>query len=194
MEFLNKAQLESGLDEIRRSPHDSGVLNLIVSRPAVGERVIHQSAELSLTEGLVGDTWNIRGSRHTDDGSSHPECQINIMNSRAIALVAQLPDRWSLAGDQLFIDLNLGPANLPIGTQLAMGTAVIEVTSPPHTGCDKFKARFGHDATLFVNSPAGRELNLRGINAKVVRPGTIRTGDAVKKLSNHESGKTNSNR
>jgi len=184
MEFLTEAQLESGLDEIRCSPDDSGELKLIVSRPAVDRRVIQESGELSVTEGLVGDTWNMRGSKHTEDGLAHPEYQLNIMNSRAIALVAQHPDRWSLAGDQLFVDLNLGGVNLPVGIQLSIGTAVIEVTSPPHTGCDKFKARFGRDAVKFVNSPVGRELNLRGINAKVVRPGRIRTGDAVKKLPN----------
>jgi MOSC domain-containing protein YiiM len=107
--------------------------------------------------------------------------QINIMNSRAAALVAQHPERWSAAGDQLYIDLNLGPANLPPGTKLEIGSAVLEVTDIPHTGCAKFMARFGRDAVKFVNSRVGRELNLRGINARVVQPGVIRTGDLVKK-------------
>ena len=119
----------------------------------------------------------------TADGSSHPDMQINVMNSRTAALVAQHPERWAVAGDQLYIDMNLSSANLPPGTKLEIGSAILEVTDIPHTGCDKFMTRFGRDAAKFVNSRVGRELNLRGINARVVQPGVIRTGDLVKKRS-----------
>jgi MOSC domain len=183
MEHLTMPELEAGLDEIRKSPLDSGALKLIVCRPSTGVRKRQESAELDPAVGLVGDNWSTRGSSSTQDGSSHPEMQINIMNSRAAALVAKYPERWAEAGDQLYIDMNLGAANLPPGSQLEIGTAIIEVTAVPHTGCSKFMARFGREATKFVNSPAGRELNLRGINARVVRPGIIRTGDLVKKRS-----------
>lgn len=186
MEHVTMSQLEAGLDEIRKSPQDSGVLRLIVCRPAIGIRRIRESAELDLTSGLIHDNWRTRGSSKTMDGSAHPDMQINIMNSRAAALVANRPERWPEAGDQLYIDMNLGAANLPPGTQLEIGTAVLEVTAIPHTGCSKFTARFGRDATKFVNSPVGRELNLRGINARVVRPGVVRTGDLVKKLSHDD--------
>jgi len=181
MEHLSIDQLQAGLDELRKSPLDLGTVKLIVSRPSTGVRKLQDSAELDPAVGLVGDNWSIRGSSKTKDGSSHPEMQINIMNSRAAALVARHPERWAEAGDQLYIDLNLGPANLPPGTRLEIGSAILEVTDIPHTGCDKFMARFGRDATKFVNSPAGRELNLRGINARVVQQGVIRTGDIVKK-------------
>lgn len=180
---MTTEQLEVGLEDLRQSPNDNGVLKRIVSRPDFGKRVDQESGELTITDGLVGDMWKRRKSDETPDGSPHPEYQLNIMNSRAVALVAQHPDRWPLAGDQLYVDMNLGPANLPPGTKLAIGTAVIQVTSPPHTGCAKFMARFGRDATKFVNSPAGRELNLRGINARVVQPGVVRVGDLVKKIS-----------
>jgi len=190
MEHLNTAQLESQLDELRKSPLDAGILKLIVCRPRVGMREIRESAELSLTDGLIGDSWKSRPSSNTSDGSPHPEMQINVMNSRAAALVAQRPERWAEAGDQLYVDLNLGSANLPPGTKLGIGSAVIQVTTPPHTGCSKFMERFGRDATLFVNSPAGRELNLRGINARVVKPGVIRIGDPVKKVADHERGES----
>jgi MOSC domain-containing protein len=183
MEHLSMSELEAGLDEIRKSPLDAGALKLIVCRPSTGVRKLQEYAELDPAAGLVGDNWSTRGSSSTKDGSSHPEMQINIMNSRAAALVARHPERWAEAGDQLYIDMNLGPANLPPGTQLEIGTAIIEVTAIPHTGCNKFMARFGREATKFVNSPAGRELNLRGINARVVQPGVIRTGDLVKKRS-----------
>jgi MOSC domain-containing protein YiiM len=98
-----------------------------------------------------------------------------------------LQDHWQLAGDQLFIDLDLSEENLPPGTQLAMGTAVIEVTAEPHTGCGKFIARFGVDAVKFVNSPIGQRLRLRGVNARVVRSGRIRVGDSIRKLPREES-------
>ena len=179
---LTTAELEAGLDAIRQSPREAGALDLIVRRPTIGAREILQTAELSLTDGLVGDTWKIRPSSKTADGSPHPDMQINIMNSRVVALIAHDKERWALAGDQLYVDLDLSEENLPPGTRLAIGTAIIEVTPPPHTGCHKFVARFGVDATRFVNSAVGKELHLRGLNAKVTQPGTIRTGDRVKKL------------
>jgi len=175
-------ELEAGLDEIRQSPKDEGRLELIVRRPQTDEREVLEEGELDLVEGLVGDNWRTRGSSRTADGSSHPDMQLNIMNSRVIALVAQARDRWQLAGDQLFIDMDLSAANLPPGTQLALGSAVIEVTDQPHTGCGKFVARFGPDAMKFVNSPVGNQFHLRGINAKVVQPGVIRVGDVAKKI------------
>jgi hypothetical protein len=182
MKHLTMAQLEAGIDHIRRSPHDEGVLELIVRRPAVGTREIVAEAQLDRAHGLVGDNWLTRGSLSTFDGSAHPEMQLNIMNSRVIALVALDQEHWPLAGDQLYIDLDLSAQNLPAGTPLALGSAIIEVTAKPHTGCKKFRARFGSDAMKFVNSAVGRSLNLRGINAKVVQGGVIRVGDLAKKV------------
>jgi hypothetical protein len=176
---LTREQLEAGLDEIRRAPADRGTLKLIVRRPAVNQREVLEEAELNLAEGLAGDTWSKRGSSRTSDGSRHPDMQLNIMGARTVALLAQSPDRWALAGDQLYVDLDLSEANLPPGTQLEIGSAVVEVTPEPHTGCSKFVQRFGVDAMKFVNAPIGRSLRLRGLNARVVKPGTIRAGDAV---------------
>ena len=179
---MTRAEMEAELDEIRRAPGDNGVLELLVSRPQTGERAVLGVGELSLVEGLVGDSWKNRASSKTADGSPRMEMQLTVMNSRAIALIAQDRDRWPLAGDQLFIDLDLSVKNLPIGTQLAIGTVVIEVTAPPHTGCKKFAGHFGVDAVAFVNSPVGLELRLRGLNARVIRAGTVRPGDRVKKM------------
>ena len=179
---LTTEELHAGLDEIRRSPRDSGELKMIVRRPEVDAREELEEGELDVAHGLVGDTWHARKSRRTADGSPHPEMQLNIMNARVVDLVSQDRSRWALAGDQLFIDMDLSAANLPPGTRLALGSAIIEVTPEPHTGCEKFVSRFGVDAMKFVNSPLGRELHLRGINAKVVRAGTIRVGDIATKL------------
>jgi hypothetical protein len=182
VKHLTMAELEAGLDEIRQSPRDEGVLQLIVRRPQIEEREVLETGELDPTTGLVGDSWISRGSSRTADGSAHPDLQLNIMNARVAALVAQARDRWQLAGDQLFIDLDLSAENLPAGTRLAIGSAVVEVTPPPHTGCKKFVSRFGLDAMKFVNSAVGRELHLRGINARVIQPGVIRVGQLAKKL------------
>ncbi|MBX3010443.1 MAG: MOSC domain-containing protein [Caldilineaceae bacterium] len=180
---LTTAELEAGLALIRQSPKENGTLSLIVRRPVAEAREVLQEGQLDATEGLVGDNWRTRGSSRTADGSAHPEMQLNLMNTRAIDLIAQDKARWPLAGDQLFVDLDLSVENLPPGTRLAIGSAIIAVTPVPHTGCKKFVARFGLDAMLFVNSPVGKELHLRGINAKVVQAGTIRVGDLVKKLT-----------
>jgi hypothetical protein len=182
MRHLTLDELKAGLPQIESSPKDHGALQLIVRRPRVSAREVLDHAQLDVNEGLVGDTWNIRRSLRTENGSPHPDMQLNIMNARVIALLAQSVDRWPLAGDQLFLDLDLAGKNLPAGTRLALGSAVIEVTPQPHTGCGKFAARFGVDATKFVNSKEGRRLSLRGINARVVQSGAIRVGDLARKV------------
>lgn len=179
---LTEKEIEEGLATIRRSPADEGVLDLIVRRPRVGEREILDEGDLDCMSGLVGDNWKDRRSSRTPDGSPHPDMQLTVMNSRVIALLAGNKARWGLAGDQLFVDLDLSAANVPAGTRLALGSAVIEVSAEPHTGCQNFVTRFGLDATRFVNSALGRQLQLRGVNAKVVQGGRIRVGDVVMKL------------
>ncbi len=177
------AELEAGLVEIYRSPQDAGVLDMIVRRPDVGQREVLNQGELNRVEGLVGDNWKHRNSSRTPDGTPHPDMQLNIMNSRAISIFAQNRNQWRLAGDQLFVDLDLSENNLPAWTKLSIGSAVIVVTDQPHTGCNKFVTRFGIDAMRLVNSSLGRKLNLRGINARIVQPGSIRVGDLVRKIS-----------
>jgi len=157
-------------------------LRLISCRPKKNEREVLAEGQLDPAQGLIGDNWKARGSRSAADGMANPEMQLNVMNARAIALIAQDLSRWALAGDQLYVDFDLSEANVPPGTRLAIGTAVIEVTAPPHLGCKKFSARFGPDATKFVNSSEGKQLHLRGVNAKVVQPGKISGGDKVKKI------------
>jgi hypothetical protein len=177
-------ELNAGLEAVRGAPKNDGRLEVIVRRPVIGEREVLDEAELDLALGLVGDTWSVRPSKRTPDGSPHPEMQLNLMNAAAALLVAgDDPERRPLAGDQLYVDLDLSYANVPPGTLLAIGGAVIEVTAEPHRGCAKFSERFGVGAVRFVNSAAGRELNLRGINAKVVVPGTIRRGDTLSKTT-----------
>jgi hypothetical protein len=183
MHHPTTAELEAGLDHVRSSPRDEGRLELVVRRPAVDEREVLSEGSLDTTDGLIGDTWRTRGSSSTSDGLAHPLAQLNVMNARAAILVAGGDvDRRPLAGDQLYVDLDLSYDNVPPGTRLAVGSAVIEVTEKPHRGCAKFAARFGKDALRFVNSPVGRELNLRGVNARVILPGIVRPGDPVRKL------------
>jgi hypothetical protein len=181
---LDTAALEAGLDAIRGAPQDNGTLELIVRRPKIDGREVLDEAELSTADGVVGDTWKVRGSRRTEDGRAHPDMQLNVINARLSRLVGgDDDDVRALAGDQLHVDLDIGVDNLPVGTRLAIGDAVIEVTEQPHTGCAKFAARFGNEALRFVNVGIGKQLRLRGLNAKVVRPGTIRRGDTIIKLT-----------
>jgi len=179
VKHLSRAELEAGLSNILQSPRDTGELALIVQRPATGERNEVNVGELSVSEGLVGDNWKARGSGATPDRSAHPDMQLNIMNSRAIALIADDPGRQSLAGDQLYVDMDLSEDNLSPGSRVQIGAAIVEVTDVPHTGCRKFVQRFGRDAMEFVNSDTGRKHNLRGINAKVIQQGYVRIADPV---------------
>jgi hypothetical protein len=182
MKHLTMDELEAALDHLRQTPKDDGVVELIVRRPEVDQREVLDEAELDPAGGLIGDNWIVRGSKRTPDGSAHPDMQINIMNARVTALVAQEKDRWPLAGDQLYIDLDLSKENLPAGSRIAVGSAVLEVSPFPHTGCHKFVARFGLDAMKFVNSEIGKQLCLRGINAKVIQGGVVKVGSKAKKV------------
>ena len=182
MKHLTMEELEAALDHLKQAPKDEGIVQLIVRRPQVDEREVLDEAELDPVGGLIGDNWVTRGSKRTPDGSPHPEMQINIMNARVTALVAQEKERWPLAGDQLYIDMDLSKDNLPAGSRIMVGSAVLEVSPLPHTGCHKFVARFGADAMKFVNSPEGKELCLRGINAKVVQAGVIKVGHSARKI------------
>jgi hypothetical protein len=179
MEHVALTALEAGLDHIRNSPKDSGTIELIVSRPTVDEREVLAEAVLDVADGLVGDRWRAPDGSHGADGRPYRGTQLTLMNARVAALVASDPDRWQLAGDQLFVDLDLSKRNLPPGTRLAAGSALIEITDEPHTGCGKFAARFGVDAQRFINSQTGRELNLRGVNAMVITAGVVRRGDTI---------------
>jgi hypothetical protein len=173
---LSTEELVQGLEFILDSPSDNGTLELIVRRPDVDERESLATGQLDTEQGLVGDNWIARD--HDDK-----EMQLNIMNSRVASLVADDPDRRELAGDQLYLDMDLSYDNLPPGTRLSIGDAVIEVTEPPHTGCKKFAARFGVDAMVFVNSGMGRKRNFRGICARVIKSGDVKVGDIATKLA-----------
>jgi hypothetical protein len=175
------AELDAGLEEIRRSPTDDGALRLIARRPGVDERELIETGRLDTSDGLVGDTWRARGSSRRRDGSANPEAQITVMNARFATLLAGSLDAAAIAGDQLYVDLDLSVSNLPAGSRLAVGEALLEVSETPHTGCAKFSGRFGADALRFVSTPDGRELRLRGMNTRVIRGGAIRVGDPVRK-------------
>jgi MOSC domain-containing protein YiiM len=174
-------ELEAAREWIGESPSDDGTLALIVTRPAEGERSVLASGRLDGRHGLLGDGWWRRGPR------PEPERQLTLMNHRVATLVARCAERVPLAGDQLYVDLDLSHDNLPAGTRLLIGSAVLEITEPPHLGCAKFTSRFGSEAMRFVNSSEGRKRRWRGANARVVVPGTVSVGDRVRKEQGERS-------
>ena len=176
---LSAAEIEAKISNVIASPKDHGSLEMIVRRPAVNAREVTIAGTLDIENGLVGDNWLSRGSSRTDNGLGHPDMQLNVMNWRFANLIAGSRDRVPLAGDQLFVDLDLSPSNLPPGTHLSIGSAVVEITPIPHLGCKKFVERFGIDAMKFANSDFGRRHNLRGVNAKVIQTGDVAVGDTV---------------
>lgn len=176
------AELQSCLPMILQSPALAGRVGMIICRPRTGERKILQNCQLNTSDGLLGDNWKQRGQWKAPDKPANVDMQLNLMNLRAITAIAADQAQWPLAGDQFYVDLDLSQQNLPPGTRLMIGTAVIEVTAEPHLGCRKFAERFGRDAVAFVNSDQGKQLNLRGINARVISPGQVSVGDEIRKL------------
>jgi MOSC domain-containing protein YiiM len=173
------ADLEAQLEQIRSAPSERGSVVLIVCRPAIEQREVVGEARVDEREGLIGDGWRERGAKSTPDGSADSRAQITLTSSRSMSAIAGAREQWPIAGDQLYVDFDLSEQNLPPGTLLEVGSAILEVSDLPHRGCGKFSARFGVDALKFVNSREGRALNLRGINARVVRSGVVHTGETV---------------
>lgn len=173
-------QLDARIAHIEAAPSAIGAVELVVARPAKGERLVLDSAELRPGVGLVGDNYLERGSSKPGGGPADPLAELNVMSARSLEAVAG-PDRanWPPAGDQLIVDFDLSEANCPAGTRLDVGTAVIEVTAKPHNGCAKFSDRYGIDAARWVNTR--QELRLRGICAVVIEPGIVAAGDTIRK-------------
>ena len=166
---------------VRASPRGAGTLEGLVRRPDRDRRIVVEEAVLDVVEGLVGDNWRARGSSSTPDGLANPESQLMLMSTRVLAAIEPDRDRWALAGDQLLVDFDLSIGHLPPGTRIVVGEAVLEISVKPHTGCAKFSARFGSDALRWINSVEGREERLRGVGARVIRGGTVRVGDEIRK-------------
>lgn len=179
---LTEADLEAGFGHVLASPADGGTLEMIVRRPGVNQRETLDEGRLTIEEGLEGDSWRGRRGYTLPDGSPDPDAQITLTNARFAELISGCRDRWPLAGDQLYVDLDLSESNLPPGTRLRIGGATIEVTALPHTGCSKYRQRFGLEALKFTATPEGRSRHLRGIYARVVEPGTARVGDTIWKV------------
>jgi len=181
---LTAEELAQGLAEVCLAPKDVGTLQLIVARPQSEQRLALESAELSPEHGLLGDRWRATSWLRLPDDSPDPAVQITLMNARCIQLVAGDREFWPLAGDNLFVDFDLSQENLPVGSRLTIGGAVLEIAEPPHNGCAKFKRRFGLPALAFVNSQQGKALRLRGVHARVVQAGPIAVGDPIRVVRN----------
>jgi len=184
MDYVSREEMELQVDKILQSPKNDGVLKMIVRRPEVDLRTVLEKGELSISEGLTGDSWRNRVMKKNPNKLPDRKTQLTLMNARVIEVVARDEDNWPLAGDQLFVDMELSEEKLPPGSRLSIGLSEIEITAVPHTGCGKFKKRFGSDALKFVNSEIGKKHRFRGIYAKVIKAGEINKGDIIRKLNN----------
>jgi hypothetical protein len=177
-------ELESALDHLRAAPADAGTLSLVVRRPERLARELLREAVVDEADGLVGDNWLSRATSRAKAEGRHLDAQVTVMSARMVGLLGDTDDERALAGDQLYVDLDLSHDNLPAGSRFQVGDdVVLEVTAKPHAGCRKFLARFGEDAVAFVNSEEGSRLRLRGLNARVVRGGVVRVGDDVRRIA-----------
>jgi MOSC domain-containing protein YiiM len=166
------------LDAVRASPKDGGILKLIVLRLPNERREIPPQATLSVERGVAGDRWSLKAN-------ADPLLQVSVMNSRFLEAIAGETNRMDLAGDNLIVDLDLHEDNVPPGTRLHIGNAVLEITDSPHTGCKKFERRYGKAALDLTNTPEGSALHLRGVLARVIQGGEVRLGDTILKKASH---------
>ncbi len=166
--------LEEGLARLAAGDRDVGRVSLIVRRRPDGARETPKQTRLEIETGVPGDDWAERPPRD-------PEAQLAVMQTGIASLIAN-GQPLTTFGDNLFVTLDLSARNLPTGTRIAVGTAIVAVTPKPHDGCAKFDARFGHDALRFVQAKPTRPENRRGICWRVVRPGAVELGDPVRVL------------
>lgn len=167
-------ELEAGLRALPNPSKDSGRVAMIVCRRAEGVHESVQQIHLSVADGVTGDEWKRRAGKL--------DAQITVIRRDVSALISN-GQPLTTSGDNLVVDFDISAENLPPGTRLRVGQALVEMTFLPHNGCKKFTARFGPDATRFVQAPATRHLNLRGIHWKVIEPGEVRVGDSIEVLS-----------
>ncbi|WP_248583127.1 hypothetical protein [Nocardioides sp. InS609-2] len=187
MPLPSTARLAEQMAHLRAAPSGIGTLDMVARRPANGKREVMPEGILDLELGMVGDNWLERATSRAIATGRHLDAQVNVTSSRMVGLLAADDDTRAMAGDQLYVDLDISHANLPVGSRLAIGDpedggAIIEVTAKPHNGCKKFVRYFGREAERFVNSAEGKELRLRGFNARVVSAGVVRRGDSVRKI------------
>jgi MOSC domain-containing protein YiiM len=155
------------------SPRDVGRVERCVVRPSPGERTTPAEIRLTPAGGIEGDRWS------TDD-RRRPGNQVSLMNVHVLRSISGGEERMSLAGDNLLVDLDLSEANLPPGTRLEIGDAVIMVSTDPHRPCRQFHDRFGATSAKKIARANHVGHRARGVLAEIVQAGTIRVGDEIR--------------
>ncbi|WP_062763020.1 hypothetical protein [Falsirhodobacter sp. alg1] len=173
--------LNAALPHVLAAPKDNTPVTMLCFRPATGERDFRDHLRLTRAEGIPGERWLTRPWMRLPDGSPHPAIQVSILPKRVLDLV------WTdhsvpHPGDPIIADLDTSLANLPTGSLIRVGTAVLRVSGEFNDACVKWKVRYGKDAKDWITAPGHPELRLRGILCSVEEDGDVHLGDLIVKL------------
>ena len=178
------AECEQALDHINRAPLDEAEIDCLCARPDFGTRAFPDKLILTVDHGILGERWTHSPWLTLPNGDPDPRIQVSILSKRVMDLCWRDRERVIHPGDPFVVDMNLGEANMPVGTRLAIGTAIVEVSDKFNTACVKWRDRYGQDSLHWMNLARNRPYRLRGILCRIVQDGEVKLGDRLAKLPN----------
>lgn len=175
--MITRAVLDAALPFVLAAPRDDAPIALLCTRPALGQRAFPASIRLTKAEGIPGERWLTQSWLRLPDGRPDPRNQVSLLPSRVMDIAWQNRDTAPHPGDPIVADLDMTEANLPVGTLIGVGSAVLRVSDVPNLGCVKWKVRYGSDALAWV--AADPALRLRGVLCSVEQDGEVTLNDRL---------------
>ena len=176
------AELMAALPDILAAPKDNAPVHGLCLRPARGERAFPKRISMTRAGGIPGERWATEPWLRRADGSPDPRIQVSILPLRVMDLVWRDREGTPHPGDPIVVDMDLSLANLPSGSLIAAGTAVLRVSDEFNAACAKWKLRYGADARAFIEAPGHAELRLRGVLCSVETDGEVAVGECLRVL------------